>query len=123
VFSTGQKPDDAWAPQPLRDFRHKMGSLTTVIQTLFCILRSFTGPCAGVWQAQNTGMPNQGVRPMSSSGRPLTGFARPGTSSARPGSSSNVRVKPNTRSSWCMVWNVSYPSPVRGCVACVTLKF
>jgi len=37
--------------------------------------------------AQNAGMPNQGVRPMSSSGRPLTGFSRPGTSS-RPGSSS-----------------------------------
>jgi hypothetical protein len=40
-------------------------------------------------------MPNQGVRPMSSSGRPLTGFARPGTSSARPGSSSNVRPPPS----------------------------
>mmetsp|Transcript_1792 Transcript_1792/g.6239 ORF Transcript_1792/g.6239 Transcript_1792/m.6239 type:complete len:507 (+) Transcript_1792:246-1766(+) len=35
-------------------------------------------------QATGGGAPNQGVRPMSSSGRPLTGFARPGTSS-RPG--------------------------------------
>eukprot|EP00959_Pyramimonas_sp_CCMP1952_P354328 7422929-Pyramimonas_sp.AAC.1 len=42
---------------------------------------SLSRPMTG---AQNTGMPNQGVRPMSASGRPLTGFARPGTSTARP---------------------------------------
>mmetsp|Transcript_29953 Transcript_29953/g.97554 ORF Transcript_29953/g.97554 Transcript_29953/m.97554 type:complete len:510 (+) Transcript_29953:54-1583(+) len=39
--------------------------------------------------AANSGVPNQGVRPMTNSGRPLTGFARPGTGS-RPGTGQTV---------------------------------
>eukprot|EP00965_Chrysotila_dentata_P082017 2706856-Pleurochrysis_carterae.AAC.2 len=43
-----------------------------------------------VTQTATSGVPGQGMRPVSASGRPLSGFARPGTGSARPSTKGGV---------------------------------